>query len=393
MGAVNISLANGQLGATAQQEDGIVGMVLTGGVDGYTLGEALLVTSVANAVTQGLTATGSPFAYRQVVDFYKLAGAGAKLYLMLCENTLTLVDMTAADGPAHQLLEYAGGKIKVLGVMTDDTDVYGGSVVVSAGINADVAIAKTNLGILAGVWFAKQQPFRAIIGGTSYAGVPGDLADQLTGSNNRVAILIGDTDSAPGDARDQCCLGLLLGDVAKLPVQRKVSRVANGELPINVAYVGSIAVGSVGHAEDHKTIETAGYITFATYSGQAGYYFSPDYMACAGTDDYAFLCRGRIVDKMHRIAYSVFVQRVDDEVKINEDGTLDNAFCVWLQTQMENAINTAMVAKGELSSVNCYIDPSQNILSTNELNVALTGLPVGYASTINVVLGFTNPAV
>ncbi len=103
------------------------------------------------------------------------------------------------------------------------------------------------------------------------------------------------------------------------------------------------------------------------------------------------LARGRVIDKVHILTYATFVQEVDDEVPVNTDGTLDAGFCKWLSQQIVNQINNTMTANKEISAVNCFIDPEQNILSTNQLNVVLKVLPVGYATEIEINLGFQNP--
>ena len=115
-------------------------------------------------------------------------------------------------------------------------------------------------------------------------------------------------------------------------------------------------------------------------------------MLTVSTDDYCMLARGRIVDKMHVLAYTTFVQEIDDEVPVNADGTLDAGFCKWLSQQIVNQINNTMTANREISSITCYINPAQNILSTNQLNIALSAVPVGYATNIDITLGFNNPA-
>jgi hypothetical protein len=104
------------------------------------------------------------------------------------------------------------------------------------------------------------------------------------------------------------------------------------------------------------------------------------------------LARGRVVDKAHILAYTTFVQVVDDEVPVNTDGTLDAGFCKWLSQQITNLVNNTMTANREISSIRCYIDPNQNILSTNRLQVVLSIIPVGYATDIRIELGFSNPA-
>lgn len=388
MGSVNITLANGGLGGTTQTNDGIAGMVLTGGIDGggYVLGTPVLITSVASLAAAGITTDGNAFAYRQVVDFYKSAGDGAQLYLMLVENTMTVAMMADSEyeNSAKKLLDYAGGKIRLIGIMTDDESID--TPVIEDALNSDIPEAAVNLKAMAADYFAAHKPFRGIIGGTSYTSVAGDLADVATGgSNNRTAILIGDTESGVA-----ACLGLMLGVAASIPVMRKISRVRSGALLTNTAFVGTIAVGDVDSNE--AVIAGKGYITFATYANTTGFFFSGDPMCVAPSDDYAMLARGRVIDKAHVLAYTTFVQVVDDEVPVNDDGTLDAGFCKNLEQQMKNNINNTMGAGKEISSVRVYIDPAQNILSTNELNVVVSIIPVGYATEINISLGFINPA-
>ncbi len=394
MGSVNITLANGQLGATLQTSDGITGMVLTGNTDdgGYETGTPILVTSLANLADQGITQGSNPFAYRQVKEFYDEAGSGAQLYLMLAEPTFKVSDIAdhVNTNGARKLLDFAQGKIKVLGIMTDDAAVataLSTATVIGHGINAEVYDAESKMGRLATDYFRAQKPFRALIGATSYNNVPADLQDMVGGTtNNRTAILIGDTQPGTG-----ACLGLLMGRISAIPVMRKVSRVRTGSLSNTAAYIGTHTLESI--PGDPAVIAGKGFITWLSYPNVAGYFFSGDDTCSATTDDYHFLARGRVVDKAHILAYTTFVQEVDDEVPVNTDGTLDAGFCKWLSQQIVNQINNTMTANKEISSVACLIDPNQNILSTNQLSVVLKIVPVGYATDIEISLGFENPAL
>lgn len=394
MGSVNITLANGQLGGTLQTNDGITGMVLTGISEsgGYTAGTPILVTSLTDVANAGITATHNAFAIKQLKEFYSQAGAGAQLYLMLVPSTMTVAQMadnTNANG-AKKLLDYAAGKIKVLGLLTDDAAIaaLAGTITVTNGLNADVYTAASNMQVMAEAYFNAEKPFRAIVGGSSYSGTAASLTDETSGtSNNRTAILIGDTVSGAS-----ACLGLLLGVISSIPVQRKISRVRSGALTNTAAYVGTSTVEAAG-AGTLAIIASKGFITFITYPNVSGYFFSGDPMLTATTDDYCMLARGRVIDKAHILAYTTFVQEVDDEVPVNTDGTLDAGFCKWLSQQIVNQVNNTMTANREISAVSCFIDPNQNILSTNELNVVLKITPVGYATDIEISLGFENPAV
>jgi hypothetical protein len=387
MGSVNIELANGGLGGTLQTEDGIVGMVMTGGIDdaGYVLGTPILVTGLAGVAAEGISTSGNNFAMRQLTDFYKTAGDGAQLYLMLVPNSLTVADMAdeVNENGAKKLLDYAQGKIKVLGIMTDETAID--TPVIEDGFNVDTFDGLENLQGLCEAYTLLQQPLRGVIGVGSYTGISGDLADLTGFSYNRVAALIGDTKNS-----ECAALGLLMGSIAKHPVMRKVSRVKNGAVRTTTAYVGSVAVGDVG--ADVDVIASKGFITWKQYSNVSGFYWSGDPMATVTTDDYAFMVRGRVIDKAHRLAYLTFVQEVDDEVLINTDGTLDAGYCKHLERIITNQINNTMTANAEISSVQTYVNPAQNVLSTNRVAIVLGVIPVGYATVINVTLGFRNPA-
>jgi hypothetical protein len=390
-GAVNITLANGQLGGTLQTNDGICGMVLTGETEsGYTAGTTLLITGMSDLLNQGITIANNPFAVRHCQEFYDQAGEGAQLYLMLVADTVTIAaiaDNTNANG-AKKLLDFAQGAIKVLGIMTDDKaiDAGGGTVTITNSLNAAVYTAAANMKVMAAAYYAKEWPFRCIIGGSSYNGTPSGLVNETSGtSNNRVAILIGDTQSYDA-TYSSAALGLLLGRVASIPVQRKISRVKDGPLTNTEVYLHVTPYASAGG--DPATIAGKGFITFMSYANVSGFFFSSDPMLTATTDDYSALARGRVIDKAHILAYATFIQEVDDEVPVNDDGTINSGFAKHLQQQIINIISISMVGKGECSAVDCFIALNQNIIQTNTLGVVLKIRPVGYSTTINIDLGF-----
>lgn len=385
---VNITLANGQLGGVLSTNDGIAGMVLTGATEGsVTQGTPFVVTGYDDFKSKGLTDTNNAFVIRQVKEFYDEAPVGTLLYLLLVPNTLKvnqMADKTNANG-AVKLLDYAAGTIRLLGVMSDDNTVSPGAI--TNGINADCYTAIANMQTLGTEYFGKQTPFRGIVGGTSYT-VANDAAitTQTGATNNRVALLIGDTASGSKAA----ALGLLLGRLAANPVQRKPSRVKSGALTATSAYVGAVdSKVYVGAA----TLHDKNIITFRTFPNKSGYYFTSGATCTSDLDDYQGIERGRVIDKAQIITYATFVEEVDDEVPVNTDGTLSAGYVAYLQQRIENQINLIMTANNEISSVACFIDPAQNVLSTATINVVLKIVPVGYASNIEVKLGFDNPAL
>ncbi len=382
---VNITLANGTLGQTLQTADGVCGMVLVGVSEGTIVqGTPLTVISLSDAQSKGLTQTNNPIAYKEITEFFNEAGNGATLYLLLTANTVTvdaMADQTNANG-ATKLLDFAAGAIRILGIM-DDPGAY--TPTITNGINSKVATAKTNMQTLATTYFNKQWPFRAIIAGENYSGTATALTDQTTASQNRVAILIGDTVASTNRA----AIGLLLGRLSAIPVQRKVSRVKTGPLSTPAAYI--VATDAAQYTTT-STIHDRGYISVRTFANKTGYYFTGDPTCTATTDDYCFVARGRVIDKAQIIAYATYVEEIDNEVLVNADGTLDAGYCKFMEQQIINQLSLIMKANNEISNVLCYVDPSQNVLATNIVNVVLKIVPVGYSSTISITLGFSDPA-
>ena len=81
----------------------------------------------------------------------------------------------------------------------------------------------------------------------------------------------------------------------------------------------------------------------------------------------------RTIDKAYRIAYNALLNFMLDELTVNEDGTLHQGVVMAWQQEIENAINRAMTAAGELSATEsgegckAFIDASQNVLATSKI--------------------------
>jgi hypothetical protein len=395
---VKISLASGQLGGTIQTNDGIVGMILTGATETiagggatYTVGTPILVTSLKNLAAQGISAVGNPFAYRQVKEFYSEAGEGAQLYLLLLPKTESIKDMLdyTQEGNAKALVGLSQGKIKVLGAMTDDAAIEAtspGTIDIEDGLNKLVYEALVTADNLTTEYFKKQMPFRVIIGGTSYTNETTDLNDLTTYNYNRAAILLGDTEEGDG-TYCAAALGLALGRIAAIPVQRMISRVEDGPLGITTAFLNDAAVENV--PDDLPLIEEKGFITWKSFPHMSGYFFSGD-DTCSGTDDdYHQLARGRVIDKAHILTYLTYVNEVDNEIPTIEGGLPEPGWAKGMEQLIINQLNQTMVANRECSAVQCQVPLDQDVISNGKVIIKPRIRPVGYARFIDIELGFT----
>lgn len=127
-------------------------------------------------------------------------------------------------------------------------------------------------------------------------------------------------------------------------------------------------------------------------------------MAIRTADDYAIITHGRVIDKAAVLAYDGLVRNLDGPVYVDPStGYLPPETVSKFQKDAYNAINNNMVigktgdnvevsvdvATGSLPRDAVYIDPAQDLLTTENLNVEIRIVPVGSAKTITINIGLT----
>lgn len=369
----------GLLTADIQKTPGLVitGTTVAGKI---AIGESKQLFSLEDAKNSGIDELSNPFAYKHVKAFYDYAGTNAELWVMLASDaTKTSVMADKTENIAKKLINDAGGKIRVLGLIKKSV----GTETIASGLDDDTDLTAVNLQALADEFTEKYFPFRALISGNNFNGSVSDLKDYETTDHNRVSILLANT-----DAQKEASMGLALGRLASTPVQRKMHRVKDGAVENFAAYfTNGEKVESLTSSWDN--IADKNYIFLRNFVGKAGFYFSSDPTLTDSTDDFNSLSNGFVMDKAMIIAYNVLVENLGDEVPVTDSGTIHPAIIKSWQASVESNINGNMTDKGELSNCKCYIDETQDVLATGTMEVEIQLLPVGYAEFITVKIGFT----
>ena len=389
---VRINFANGAIGGSAAMDDGCI-ICSAAAVSGkFALGTNYLITSLKELEAMGINAasTGANAnVYKCVKEFYDEAPKGTKLYIRGAATSVTvdqLVDKTLEH--ARSLLEYAAGDIRTLMVKVTDASGYAPTVTHAIDAKVETAITKAQTLAEAAAEDLKA-PVLVLLEGRHYSGVPANLPNLTELTDNRVAVVIGDTVSGSKGA----AVGLLAGRIARIPVQRSVARVKDGAMKATEMFIKD-AVAESGSPE---LIHDKGFICPRTFVGKGGYYWSDDSIATGPTDDYSLIPRRRTIDKAYRIAYLAMLEQVSDEIAITKEGKIASAVCKNMETVMESAIINQMTSVGNLGNdpqdpndtgVQAYVDPDQNIVATSRLNASLRVRPYGYSKYIEVDLGF-----
>lgn len=396
---VKINFQNGALGSTSPSDDGVTGLVASGvAVAGkFVLGTAYLITSLDKLTGLGITsdiADANANIYKSVKEFYNEAPNGTKLWILGALNTVSVADLVdKTKAYAKTLIQSAKGAINLL--IISKTDPAGYAPIMLDALDSDIYTAMTNAQALA-QWATDSlyAPFLTILEGRHYSGVASSLRNLTTGTNNRVVIFIGDTIIGSTGAS----IGLIAGRIAAIPVQRSIARVKSGAISMETLFIGA----KTPENGDPDIINDAGFVTFRTFVGKSGYFFTDDKLATAAADDYALIPRRRVIDKAYRYAYQTLVNELGDEIPLADDGTMPAAIVKSIQNTVETAIENNMTAFGNLGNdpsnakdtgVTCFIDHRQNIVANSLLVINLKVKPFGYAKYIDVYLGFKTTTV
>ncbi|MGA0556536.1 DUF2586 family protein [Larkinella sp. VNQ87] len=390
---VDIQIQSGGLGRSTQVADGVAGLVVTGvAATGLALGVAKRLFSLADAEDVGIKSDVPNLlhAWTQINDFFAFAGDGAELWIILIANTTTLVSAVgnSADDstPLEKLLVAAEGRVNVAGVSMGRAAGYTPSL--NQGFDGNVQAAVGAAQMVAEKFYGRYSPVHIILDGSYMDPAGGYINWRQGGTANRVSCFVG-TDVAGARVS---CMGKLLGRLASIPVQRNIGRVKDGSFMADAYLTSGVSVRSLTLGA-LNAIHDAGYILPRIHQGIPGVFLSDDPSLVDNNDDFSSISRNRVIGKAVRLTYQTYVLELLDEVEVQANGRISPTKIGYLEGRIENAINQQMVVNGNCSSVDCTIDPRQNILSTDRLEIQLKLIPVGQLKEIVIKLGFTNPAL
>ncbi len=384
---VIFNIGHGGLGRLAAAIEKVPGMVLTGNTvaEKVTLGKSYQIFSLNEVENMGIEKEGvNAFAYKQIADFYKEAGQGAELWIMLVSDATTQEQMADFDEPyGAKLVADARGAIRVLGLAKKASE----NETIANGISADAEKAVVKAERLAKEYEAKYMPLRVVVAGNSFNGKVSDLKDYQEADYRHTAMLI-----ANNAGTKSASIGMLMGRLASVPTQRSIARVKDGAVEdFNGYFTNGEKVESLTDGWDN--IHDKGYIFLRTFAGRAGFYFTDDQTLTSVADDFSSLGRGLVMDEAILIVYNTLVENLSDEIPMTDSGKIHPAIIKNWQTDVESQLEGLMVAKGKLSNVSCFIDDKQDVLATDKVVVSVKLQPVGYAKMIEVEIGFATKTV
>lgn len=389
---VTIIKRTGGLGRRSPGGDMISGL-LANGVDvsgGVQIGTPYRLASIQDAlallIDEAYDTTNNVLVYEHIKEFFRINSNG-DLWLMLLPKAENFKDMVdpAKEANALKLLQAAGGAIRQLGVA------YNPAVTVADDTALVAAIAKAQE--LAVYAYSVHMPVEIILEGKGY-----DLEDAVDFRSlnaEGVTVMVGQSLSVAntGGNETYAAVGTLLGAVSKAAVNENVGWVQEFNVmggSLQAAAISGVAYQNIGQGK-LNTLNDEGAVFFRTHIGRPGYYFNDSHTCTDLLSDYAYIEMNRTIHKAVRLVREALLPRVNSPVLIDaENGTLSPEVIKSIENDGNRALE-AMLSNQEVSAMDVYVDPAQNILATSELQVSFSLVPTGTARQINVTIGFENP--
>lgn len=389
---VSIGFENGNLGVVATSPDGVCAIVASALANGsFALETPYTVYSLDEAEALGIipTVAANYELHKTIKEFYTEAGTGTELWIYGVAKTQTLDQLVAKS---ESVLLASNRRIRFVTLKyapsVADTAITAG---LRTGFPATLAAAQA---IAEEYTTEKTQPVVYIIEAYNYTGVAADLVGFSATTYNRVAVLIGDTETRTGaTASKGAAVGVLAGRIAKNQVHVNVGRVKDGALkPLNF-FVLDTPVEQV----NIDALYNKGFITPCTHVGKSGYYFVDDHLACTVEDDYHFLTRRRVIDKAYVLANATLSNFILDTVPLTGEGKMQASYAKALEAEVERVIVQEMTAKGEISAdvtiandtgVEVLIDTTNVIATDSQIKGKIRVRPHGYGRFIEFTIGF-----
>lgn len=417
-----VNIQRGTLGANASgNQDAVSGLLATGvaiaadvsaGISGIALKQTVRLTCLADAAAYGIDAAydtaNSVSVYRHISEFYRKAGEGTPLYLMLYSGDM---EAAFADDVAKQLIIDAEGEIRQLAVSNTPTAAIANAMTYVDSLPTDIH-ASIQKGQQLYEWaYSTFRPCQIILEGRDFHAVNASSALNLRNISisgqaleaYKVSVCIGqDWKAADGldDIRKKRAdVGTMLGCVAAKAVNENIAEVEGGSLVDAVNNIWLIAGLSnhqtiAGWDSQLESLDSKGYIFPITYTGISGYFWNNDHTCTPVIQDkdgyfneYT-ISYGRTHDKAVRLLRVCLLPKVKSTQPVDpQTGLLPKPLVTYFEKLADGDVFDKMAAAGEITDGKTTVDEKSNLLiAPRELKVSFVLVPTGQIDEIKGVI-------
>ncbi len=179
-----------------------------------------------------------------------------------------------------------------------------------------------------------------------------------------------------------------------IPAQRLASRVRDGALPqIVVDPTNDPTDGFIYHDEEaNPSLDVARFTTCRTRKGKPGFFISNPFLMSPAGSVFNLLPKGIVMDIGCTLLTQLGTDEINEDIPLNTNGTIDEGAAQQIETRIRNAMNEQMLNTGMLSApgVVVVVDRTNNVRTTEQVNIAATLYGKGYVRQINATIGLAS---
>lgn len=385
MHKLEIIRQNGNVPKSLAGEDHVTGLVFyMASADipaGFKPNRVQAVSTLDAAEALGITAEAESWAVKvlhyQLSEIFRINPA-ISLYVGVFAKpeTYTFTEIKTVQN-------YAGGRIRQMGVWCGDKAFAADDVVAIQGVADALDLINAPLSVLYAPKVEKVQNLPTNVAGANQCRV--SVVIGQAGSGTGAELYTGQTGNSKNTVS---CLGVMLGLLSGAAVHQSISWIKNFPSGVTLPAFGDGTLYRSLDAALVEQLDAARYMFLVTQIGQSGSYVNDSHTMDAATSDYAMIESVRTMDKAVRGVRTYLTPELGGNVYIDASTGKMQAFSVaHLETTANKALED-MEKAGELSGYKVEIDPEQDVLSTSTVEIVIKQVAVGVMRKIKVKIGF-----
>ena len=386
MHKLEIIRQNGNVPKSLAGEDHVTGLVFyMASADipaGFIQERVQAVSTIDKAEALGITADAESWAVKvlhyQLSEIFRINPA-ISLYVGVFAKpeTYNFTEIKTVQN-------YAGGRIRQMGVWCGDKAFAADDVVAIKGVANALDLVNAPLSVLYAPKVEKVQNLPIDVAGANQYRVSVVISQDGGGTGAELY-----TDEANKTLKSTVsCLGVKLSLLSVAAVHQSISWIKQFPTGITLPAFGDGTLYRDLDAALIEQLDAARYMFLVTHIGQAGSYVNDSHTMDVAISDYAMIESVRTMDKAVRGIRTYLTPELGGNVYVDASSGKMQAFSVaYLETTANKALED-MEKAGELSGYKVEIDPEQDVLSTSEVEIVIKQVAVGVMRKIKVKMGF-----
>jgi len=229
------------------------------------------------------------------------------------------------------------------------------------------------------------------------------LTDLKTLNSHKVTVVVGEDAGARGAALAVTAtfsishIGASLGTISDAAVSESIHHVARFNMILQADGLAGVELDKIGFVTGEtldsvldSVIDTADenhYLFLRKHVGIDGSFHNNSLTSTAANSDFRSIPNNRVIDKATREVRTLVLPLLGSPLLLNSDGTLREDTRQTFKVAAQTALDL-IVASNDLSDAEAEVDATQDVITTNTLEISIKLVPVIPADNIIITIGF-----